>query len=655
MIRNQAINAIRALGIDAINKANSGHPGIVLGAAPMAYTLWTNHLTVNPEQPNWFNRDRFVLSAGHGSALLYSLLHLSGFNLTIEDLKNFRQTDSKTPGHPEYGHTEGVDATTGPLGQGVAMGVGMALAERYLANKFNRDQFEVFNHYTYVLCGDGDLMEGVANEAVSLAGHLGLGKLILLYDSNDISLDGATNTSFSENILEKFKALGWHTVYVKDGNDVDAINEAINEAKQVLDQPSIIEIKTIIGYGAPNQGTHKVHGSPIGEAGAKHFRETLGWAHEPFQIPEEIYQHFNETVKARGIAAYEQFTNELQAYEAKYPELYQELMDALTNRITVDLKTVLPQYELGHQEATRNYSYECLNAVKEAVPSLVGGSADLSSSTKALFKNEPALTKTQNGRHVMFGVREFAMAAIANGMALHQGIRPFVSTFFVFSDYLKPAMRLSALMNLPVLYILTHDSIAVGEDGPTHEPIEQLAMLRSIPNVLVFRPADGNETASAYQVALETTNKPSVLVLTRQNVTTVSTPDNGLAKGAYIVSEAKGEMDGIIIATGSEVSLAVLAQQELEKESIYVRVVSMPSMELFKSQPKTYQESILPRTVRKRLSLEMASTYGWHQFVGLDGITMGIDTFGASGKVSEVLAKFRFTVKDVVETYKSIK
>jgi transketolase len=657
MIQNQAINAIRALGVDAINKANSGHPGIVLGAAPMAYTLWANHLRVNPNAPMWYNRDRFVLSAGHGSALLYSLLHLSGFNVTIDDLKNFRQTDSKTPGHPEFGHTEGVDATTGPLGQGVAMATGMAMAERFLASKFNKERFEIFNHFTYVICGDGDLMEGVAQEAVSLAGHLGLGKLIVLYDSNDISLDGDTSTSFSDKTIAKFEAMGWHTEFVKDGNNIEAINESINRAKAETNKPSLIEIKTIIGFGAPNQGTHKVHGAPIGEEGSKVLREQLKWEYDPFNVPELVYEHFKKTVKTRGIMEFTKSEDLLDGYKKEYPELHKELMNALENKIDVDLGSVLPTFDASHQAATREDSNVCLNAVKDAVPYLMGGSADLSSSTKAIFKNEPAFTRDQVGRNVMFGVREFAMAAIVNGMALHQGVRPFASTFFVFSDYLKPALRLGALMSLPTLYIFTHDSVAVGEDGPTHEPIEQLAMLRSIPNVQVIRPADGNETSAAYRVALETNDQPTVLVLTRQKLPTVTQPSiEEFRRGAYILSEAKNNpIDGILIATGSEVHLALEAQKQLEEENIFTRVVSMPSMELFNRQSAEYKESVLPRKITKRLAIEMGSSFGWHQYVGLDGQVLGIDTFGASGPAEEVLPKFGFTANNIVKVFKNIK
>lgn len=657
MIKNLTINSIRALGVDSINKANSGHPGIVLGAAPMAYTLWSNHLHVNPKDPLWFNRDRFVLAAGHGSALLYSLLHLSGFDVTIDDLKNFRQLNSKTPGHPEFGYTEGVDATSGPLGQGIAMATGMAMAERYLAAKYNKENYELFNHYTYAICGDGDLMEGVTNEAISLAGHLKLGKLIVLYDSNDISLDGEASDSFSDHTIEKFKSMGWHTEYVKDGTDVEAINQAINNAKAIA-QPSLIEIKTVIGFGAPDQGTNKVHGAPIGEEGAKVLRQNLGWNHEPFDVPEEVYNHFEETTIARGNKAYHESQAMLQTYKEVYPDLYQELMLALNNETKVDLAEVLPTFDYGTKDATRNFSHKCLNAVKNAVPNLIGGSADLSSSTKAMFKNEKAFFPGQyDGRNILFGVREFAMASIINGMALHGGVRPFASTFFVFSDYLKPALRLGALMHLPTLYILTHDSIAVGEDGPTHEPIEQLAMLRSIPNVQVLRPCDGNETSAAYKLALETNDKPSVLVLTRQSVKTVSEVNfANVAKGAYILKEARAgqDIDGILIASGSEVNVALDAQKMLEQENIFTRVVSMPSMELFDKQPKEYQEEVLPKSIRKRVSVEMGTSYGWHKYVGLDGATVSIDTFGASGPGDEVTAYFGFTPENVVKTFKNI-
>jgi len=656
MITELAINTIRALGIDATNKADSGHPGIVLGAAPMAYTLWTRHLNVNPKDPLWINRDRFVLAAGHGSMLLYALLHLSGFNVTMDDIKAFRQLDSKTPGHPEYLHTEGVDATSGPLGQGIPMAVGMAIAERFLASKFNKEDATLIDHYTYVLCGDGDLMEGVTNEAASIAGHLQLGKLIVLYDSNDITLDGEKHLSFSEDIKGKFEAMGWHYELVKDGFDVEAVNNAIEKAKNVTDKPSIIEIKTIIGYGAEKQGTSSVHGAPLGKDGGVVAKKAYNWTYDEFEVPQEVYHHFEETVIKRGNKAYKDWTSNLESYKTKYPELYQEFMQYVNDEIPVDLTEVLPVYELGHKNATRNYSYECLNKASAVIPYLIGGAADLTASTKAIIKGEPAFTpENPSGRNIFFGVREFAMAAIGNGMALHGGLKVFVSTFFVFTDYFKPAIRMAALMKLPVIYILTHDSIAVGEDGPTHQPVEQLAMLRSIPNMIVLRPCDGNETSASYNVALTSKDHPVALVLTRQNLTTVTGKVyDEVKKGAYIISEAKGDIDGILIASGSEVELALEAQKVLEQENIHVRVVSMVSMELFNEQSKEYQEYVLPKNIRRRLAIEMATTYGWHKYVGLDGAVMGIDTFGKSGKASDVIKDYGFTVENVVKTFKSL-
>lgn len=656
MITDLAINTIRALGIDATNKADSGHPGIVLGAAPMAYTLWTRHMNVNPKVPLWINRDRFILAAGHGSMLLYALLHLSGFDVTIDDLKEFRQLNSKTPGHPEYLHTEGVDATSGPLGQGIPMAVGMAIAEQYLAAKFNQEDIKLIDHYTYVLCGDGDLMEGVTNEAVSIAGHLKLGKLIVLYDSNDITLDGEKHLSFNEDIKGKFEAMGWHYESVKDGFDVEAINNAIEKAKLITDKPSIIEIKTIIGYGAEKQGTSSVHGAPLGKDGGLVAKKTYNWNFDEFEVPSEVYKHFEDTTVLRGLENFTVWLKGLMEYRKKYPELYNEFMQYQNNEIPVDLTEVLPSYELGHKNATRNYSYECLNKASSVLPNLIGGAADLTASTKAIIKGEAAFSpENPLGRNIYFGVREFAMAAIGNGIALHGGLKVFVSTFFVFTDYFKPAVRMAALMKLPVIYILTHDSIAVGEDGPTHQPIEQLAMLRSIPNMIVLRPCDGNETSASYNVALNSKDRPVALVLTRQNVTTVTGKVyDEVKKGAYIVSEAQGEIDGIIIASGSEVGLAIEAQKALEQENIHVRVVSMVSMELFAEQSQEYQEYVLPNNIRRRLAVEMGTPFGWHQFVGLDGAVMGISTFGKSGKANEVIKDYGFTVENVVNKFKSL-
>ncbi len=657
MISDLSINTIRVLGIDAINKAKSGHPGIVLGAAPMAYTLWTKHLDVYPDEPLWFNRDRFVLAAGHGSMLLYAMLHLSGFDVTIDDLKNFRQLGSKTPGHPEFMHTPGVDATSGPLGQGIPMAVGMAMAEKFFADKFNKKDITLIDHYTYVICGDGDLMEGATNEAASLAGHLKLGKLVVLYDSNNITLDGEKDQSFNEDIKAKYEAMGWHYELVEDGNDVKAINLAIRNAKNTLDKPSIIEVKTVIGYGARLQGTSKVHGAPLGEESGEATKKFYKWTHEPFEVPEKVYQHFKETTNKRGNVEYREWKHNLKVYEEHYHDEYHDFVKFMNHDIDFDLTKFLPQFEIGHTNATRNDSHECLNKVSEVLPYIIGGAADLTASTKAILKDEePYSADNYTGRNIYFGVREFAMASISNGIALHGGLKVFCSTFFVFSDYMKPAVRMAALMGLPVIYILTHDSIAVGEDGPTHEPVEQLAMLRSIPNMLVLRPCDGNETAACYNIALQSKDRPVAFVLTRQKVKT-QTKDvyEDVKKGAYIVSEAKnGQLDGIIMASGSEVSLAIDAQKELEKENINVRVVSVVSMELFDEQDYAYKEHVLPRNIRRRLSVEMATPFGWHQYVGLDGKVLGVNTFGASGKGNEIIEKYGFTVENVVKEFKTL-
>lgn len=652
----QAINTIRTLGIDAINKAKSGHPGVVLGAAPMAYCLFANHLNISPANSGWFNRDRFVLAAGHGSMLLYSLLHLSGFQVSIEDLKQFRQWGSLTPGHPEYRHTHGVDATSGPLGQGIPMAVGMALAERFLAARYNKEDYPLVDHYNYVLCGDGDLMEGVTSEASSLAGHLGLGKVIVLYDSNDICLDGDLTQSFSEDVLKRYEAYGWHVDYVEDGTDVEAINKAIEAAKLVTDKPSLIEIKTIIGYGSAKQGTSATHGAPLGEEDAAHAKAYYGWEHEPFTVPKAVYEHFNATIKARGTKANSEWNQLFANYQKAYPELAGEFAKAMNGELVVNLAEVMPTFEAGHSQATRDTSNEALNAIAAHIPYFLGGSADLASSNKTAIKNEQDFDKvTPIGRNINFGVREFAMAAILNGMALHGGVRAYGGTFMVFSDYLKPAMRMSSLMGLPVTYVLTHDSIAVGEDGPTHEPIEQLAMLRTIPNMSVIRPADANETSAAWRLAVESTTTPTALILTRQNLTTMeNTSYEGVSKGAYIVSEAKGALDGILIATGSEVNLAINAQEQLASEGKHVRVVSMPSMDLFEKQSEAYQHEVLPKEVKKRMSLEMGVTYGWHKYVGSDGIVLGIDRFGASAPANKVIAEYGFTVQNVVSLYKKM-
>ncbi|PJW16020.1 MULTISPECIES: transketolase [unclassified Geobacillus] len=661
-IEELAITTIRTLSIDAIEKAKSGHPGMPMGAAPMAYTLWTKFMNHNPANPNWFNRDRFVLSAGHGSMLLYSLLHLSGYDVTMDDLKQFRQWGSKTPGHPEYGHTPGVEATTGPLGQGIAMAVGMAMAERHLAATYNRDGFEIINHYTYAICGDGDLMEGVASEAASLAGHLKLGRLIVLYDSNDISLDGELNLSFSENVAQRFQAYGWQYLRVDDGNNIEEIAKALEEARADLDRPTLIEVKTTIGYGAPNKaGTSGVHGAPLGAQEAKLTKEAYRWTFsEDFYVPDEVYAHFRETVQEAGAKKEAEWNERFAAYERAHPELAAQLKQAIEGKLPDGWEAALPVYEAGKSLATRSSSGEVINAIAKAVPQLFGGSADLASSNKTLIKGGGNfLPDSYEGRNIWFGVREFAMGAALNGMALHGGVKVFGGTFFVFSDYLRPAIRLAALMGLPVIYVLTHDSIAVGEDGPTHEPIEHLASLRAMPNLSVIRPADANETAAAWRLALESTDKPTALVLTRQDVPTLPTTAQlayeGVKKGAYVVSPAKnGAPEALLLATGSEVSLAVKAQEALAADGIDVAVVSMPSWDRFEAQPKSYRDEVLPPAVTKRLAIEMGASLGWERYVGAEGDILAIDRFGASAPGEKIMAEYGFTVDNVVRRVKAL-
>ncbi|MCP1144191.1 transketolase [Lysinibacillus endophyticus] len=656
-----AINAIRTLSIDAIEKANSGHPGLPMGAAPMAYTLWTKQLRHNPQNPNWYNRDRFVLSAGHGSMLLYSLLHLGGYGLDMEEIKNFRQWGSKTPGHPEYGHTVGVEATTGPLGQGIAMTVGMAMAEKHLAATYNKPGHEIVDHYTFALCGDGDLMEGVAAEAISLAGHLQLEKLIVLYDSNDISLDGDLAKSFSENIQKRFESYGWNYLHVADGNDIDAINAAIEQAKQSKGKPTLIEVKTVIGYGSPNKsGKSDSHGAPLGADEVVLTKTTYGWEHEPFQIPEEVYTTFKEAAEKQGAQSEADWNAKFESYKAEYPELAEQFIKAMNNELPADFDAEVPVYEAGKSVATRSSSGEVINALAKKVPSFFGGSADLAGSNKTTMKGEGDFSpETPEGRNIWFGVREFAMGAALNGMALHGGLNVFGGTFFVFSDYVRPAVRLSALMGLPVTYVFTHDSIAVGEDGPTHEPIEHLASLRAMPNLSVIRPADANESAEAWKLAIQSKNVPTVLVLSRQNLPVLKNSaqlaKDGVAKGAYVVSPATKETpDAILIATGSEVSLAVEAQSKLRAEGIDASVVSMPSMDRFEQQSAEYKESVLPKAVTKRLAIEMGSSFGWHKYTGFEGDVLAIDQFGASAPGEVVMEKYGFTVDNVVSKVKAL-
>ena len=653
----QSVNAIKVLGVDAINKAKSGHPGVVMGAAPMAYSLFAKHLRVNPKKTDWINRDRFVLSAGHGSMLLYSLLHLSGFeDVSLEEVKNFRQWGSKTPGHPEFGHTKGVDATTGPLGQGISTAVGMALAERYLAAKYNKEGYELFDHYTYVICGDGDIMEGVASEAASFAAVQKLNKLVVLYDSNDICLDGETRDAFSENVRNRYEAYGWNTILVEDGADVEAVNVAIEKAKQ-SDKPTLIEVKTIIGAGSPNkQGTNGVHGAPLGEEETALFRKEIGWNYEPFEIPEEVYADFKVNVADRGETANNEWEKLYNEYKEKFPELAAELEEVLSREDIKHLsKESFSFKNIGEAQATRNSSQDAINSIAKVLPTFFGGSADLSHSNMTFIKGEGLQDDAhRTERNIQFGVREFAMATVLNGMMLHGGVRVFGGTFFVFSDYLKAALRLSALQNLPVTYVFTHDSIAVGEDGPTHEPIEHLASLRTIPNTYVFRPADATETQAAWYLAQNVNDKPTSIVLTRQNLPVLENSSfEKVAKGAYVVYETSSDFDTILIATGSEVALAVSVAQELEKEGMKVRVVSMPSIELFEEQSNEYKEALLPRNIRRRVSLEMGNTALWYKYVGLDGLAIGIDKFGASAPANKVIEEYGFSVEKVVARIKN--
>lgn len=655
------VNTIRTLSIEAVQKANSGHPGLPMGAAPMAYALWTKHLKVNPTTSrNWVDRDRFVLSAGHGSAMLYSLLHLSGYNVTIDDLKNFRQWDSKTPGHPEVHHTDGVEATTGPLGQGIAMAVGMAMAEAHLAATYNRDSFPIMDHYTYAICGDGDLMEGVSQEASSMAGHMKLGKLIVLYDSNDISLDGPTSKAFTENVGARYEAYGWQHILVKDGNDLDEIEAAIEAAKAETDKPTLIEVKTVIGYGAPKEGTSSVHGAPIGEEGITAAKAVYGWEYPDFTVPEEVAARFKETMIDEGQKAEEAWNEMFKNYEHAHPELAKQFKEAFANQLPEGWEQELPKYELGTSAASRVTSKETIQAISKVVPSFWGGSADLSASNNTMVAAEKDFEPGQyEGRNIWFGVREFAMAAAMNGIQLHGGSHVYGGTFFVFTDYLRPAIRLAALQKVPVTYVLTHDSVAVGEDGPTHEPIEQLASVRCIPNVHVIRPADGNETVAAWKIAMNSTETPTILVLSRQNLPvlegTLENASDSVQKGAYVLSPQKGEQPaGILIATGSEVNLAVEAQAKLAEEGIDVSVVSMPSFDLFEKQSAEYKESVLPKAVTKRVAIEAAASFGWERYVGTEGKTITIDHFGASAPGGLVLEKFGFTPENVVNTYKSL-
>ena len=657
-IDTRSVNAIRVLAADAVQKANSGHPGLPLGSAAMAYELWAKHMKHNPKDPQWENRDRFILSGGHGSTLLYSLLHLFGYGLTVEDLKNFRQMDSLTPGHPEYRHTAGVEATTGPLGAGMGMAVGMAMAEAHLSAIFNEEKYPVVDHYTYVLGGDGCMMEGISSEAFSLAGTLGLSKLIVLYDSNKISIEGSTDIAFTENVQKRMEAFGFQILTVEDGNNLEEIGKAIEEAKADKSLPSFITVKTQIGYGCPaKQGKASAHGEPLGEENVSALKENLGWpADSSFYVPEDVYENY-KALAAQGADAEEEWKKLFADYCAVYPDK-KELWDTYHNEELAKKAYNCEEYWKYEDkpEATRNLSGKQLQKLKNLLPNLIGGAADLSPSTKTYMNDMGDFSKENYaGRNLHFGVRELAMTAIGNGIMLHGGLRAFVSTFFVFSDYTKPMARLSAIMGVPLTYVFTHDSIGVGEDGPTHEPIEQLAMLRALPNFHVFRPADATETAAAWYSAVTSMRTPTALVLTRQNLPQLAGSSKEALKGAYILQDsAKETPDAIIIASGSEVELAVGAREELLKEGMDVRVVSMPSMDIFEEQSDEYKESVLPKAVRKIVAVEALSDFGWGKYVGLDGTCVTMKGFGASAPAKQLFEKYGFTIDNVVKAVKSL-
>lgn len=651
-IEQKSVNAIRILAADTVQKANSGHPGMPLGSAAMAYELWANHLTHNPKNPKWVNRDRFILSAGHASSLLYSLLHLFGYGLTIEDMKNFRQDNSLTPGHPEYGHTVGVEATTGPLGAGMGMAVGMAMAQAHMAATFNTEDYNIIDHYTFVLGGDGCMEEGISSEAFSLAGTLGLSKLIVLYDSNNITIEGNTDLAFTEDVNKRMEAFGFQTLTVEDGNNLEEISKAIELAKAEKTKPSFITVKTKIAFGCPaKEGSESSHGSPLGEENVKALRDNLGWEEqEAFVIPQDVYDNFAQKAK-KGQEAEDNWNKLFKAYCEKYPE-----KKALWDKYfaVIDDEKLLNCDEFWSYEdkpqATRSLSGNMINRLAKIMPNFWGGSADLGPSNKTVIKDGGSFSKNNYlGRNIHYGVREFAMAAIANGITLYGGTKTFVGTFFVFSDYLKPMARLAALMKIPVTYVLTHDSIGVGEDGPTHEPIEQLAMLRAMPNINVFRPADATETAAAWYSAITSKNTPTVLALSRQNLPQIEGSSKEALKGGYIIAESiKAKPDAIIIASGSEVSLAVDAKKELMEKGFDIRVVSMPCMDIFEQQSDEYKEKILPQTVEKRLVVEAGSSICWGKYLGFKGKSVTIDTFGASAPANVLFKKYGFTVENVV-------
>ena len=659
-ITELSINTIRFLSVDAVQKANSGHPGLPMGAAPMAYVLWKKFMKHNPQNPDWYDRDRFVLSAGHGSMLIYSMLHLTGYDLPLEELKQFRQLGSKTPGHPENFQTRGVETTTGPLGQGFANGVGMAIAERFLAARFNKENFPIVDHYTYAIVSDGDVMEGVAQEAASLAGHLGLGKLIYLYDDNDISIDGSTDVTFTEDVGKRFEAYDWHVLHVEDGNDIDALSNAVETAKGVTDKPSLIIVRTTIGFGSPNkQGTAGIHGSPLGPEEVVLTKRNLNWPEDEFfLVPDSVRSHMDECV-VEGQKDEAEWTALFTRYAEAYPELATKFKQWMSGEFPADWESALPEFEAGSKMATRASSGKVINALASVIPNLVGGSADLTGSNKTGIDGSTDFQKeTPHGRYFRFGVREHGMASICNGMVLHGGVRPYCATFLIFSDYLRPALRLSALMRQPVIYVLTHDSIGQGEDGPTHQPIEHLASLRAIPNLLVMRPGDANEVSQAWRAAIQQQTRPTAIVLTRQGVPTLERSGNASAesalKGAYVLSDSDGTPDIILMASGSEVSVIVGAAEKLRADGHAVRVVSAPCLDLFDEQSQSYKDSVLPPTVKRRLSVEAGATMGWDRYVGDEGKAFGLDRFGESAPGQVLFEHFGFTPENIAKVAKEM-
>ncbi|SFM21626.1 transketolase [Salibacterium qingdaonense] len=658
-VEQETIQTIRMLSVDSVEKAQSGHPGMPMGAAPMAYVLWSRFLKKNPGNPSWKDRDRFILSAGHGSMLQYSLLHLFGYDVTMDDLKSFRQWDSKTPGHPEVGDTPGIEATTGPLGQGIAMSVGMALAESHLASVYNRPDFPVVDHWTYAICSDGDLMEGISHEAAALAGHLGLGKLVWLYDSNDISLDGDLDKAYSDDTQKRFESYGWQVLYVEDGNDTEAVETALQEAKKNTVQPTLIEVKTIIGFGAPTKGGSSAsHGAPLGEEEIEEVKKAYGWTQEePFYVPETVRDHMS-SLQQQAEKEEEAWNRMMQEYRTKYPELY-ESWEQGHAEISENLwDSIFQELEVEGKKATRGASGEVIQSLASHLRSVVGGSADLASSNKTMIDAEEDMKKGDySGRNIWFGVREFGMGAALNGMALHGGLHMYGGTFLTFSDYMRSAIRTSAIMKNPVTYVFTHDSIAVGEDGPTHQPVEHIASLRAMPNVNVLRPADAKETAAAWKTALSNQSQPSALIFSRQKLPSLPLSlkevEEGVSRGAYIVSQSDSP-DLVLLASGSEVSLALEAAGRLKEEGFRPNVVSMPSWDLFEQQTDEYKKSVIPPDIKKRAAFEMASPLGWHKYTGDYGYVFGIETFGASAPGDTVVKEYGFTAENAVKQLKRV-